>query len=144
MTFSINTSSDTALPAMFGNQSTAGSLYIDPGGSTNVGFMSNTTSPPTNATTTGFKFYGTMLVYEQNNQYSSYFYARSSDIDNLFSLSWISGGSNSADTVPVVLKKYESTTQTSTTQTSTNETATTQTATTQAAATQTPTCSSYY
>jgi hypothetical protein len=74
-----------------------------------AGFVSDTSSAPTGATTTGFVTYGPyVMVIEDNTKgqetYVSEFWATSSGTDGLWTLMWNEAGTAQDDSVPVTLK----------------------------------------
>ena len=82
-----------------------GSLYImhaDPFNSVGVSPMA--TISEMNGTVTGFGLFATQLVYNDNSNLESQFWAQSTSTDGIYSLRWNAEGLMHDDSFPVLLK----------------------------------------
>lgn len=87
------------------------SLYIVPtsGSFEQVGFLSNddnsSSTVPTNATTTGFTWYGTSVCYAaSSSNYELNFWANATNTTGIFSVHWNSEGTAQGSAFPISIK----------------------------------------
>ena len=82
------------------NSTGIGSFYIDPSSSISaVRFASSTTG-----TMTGFTLFGGQVVYINNDQHKSHFWAQTTREDRTWGLYWNTDRRTQGNTVPVVVK----------------------------------------
>ncbi|KAL2272219.1 hypothetical protein FJTKL_07200 [Diaporthe vaccinii] len=91
--------------ATLANGTDIGSLYImhqDPFNS--VGVSEVATISQMNGTVTGFGLFATQLVYNDNSNLESQFWAQSTSTDGIYSLKWNADGGMQDNSFPVLLK----------------------------------------
>lgn len=92
------------------NGTDLGSLYIMHDDAFNsVGVSQVATISKMNGTVTGFGLFGTQLVYNDNSNLESQFWAQPTDTDGIYSLMWNADGGMQDGTFPVLLKYGSST-----------------------------------
>lgn len=84
-----------------------GSFYIVATGSSfrSAGFISSNETVPTNASTVGFKTYGSQVVFVDAGVYESKFWATTTDIPGVWSLAWNVLGASQTNSTPVTIKR---------------------------------------
>lgn len=89
------------------NGTSAGSLYLTPGGFQAVGVREGAAANSSNEYLTGFGLFGTQVVYNNNSNLESQFWAQSTATDGIFALMWNTVGDLEDRSFPVTIKAAE-------------------------------------
>lgn len=89
------------------NGTSAGSLYLTPGGFQAVGVRQEATASSFNETVTGFGLFATQLVYNNDSNLESQFWAQATVTDGIYALMWNAGGDLQDNSFPVTVKAVE-------------------------------------
>lgn len=91
------------------NGTSVGSLYLTPGGFQAVGVREEATASSSNETVTGFGLFATQLVYNNDSNLQSQFWAQATVTDGIYALMWNTGGDFQDNSFPVTVKAVENT-----------------------------------
>lgn len=89
------------------NGTSAGSLYIIPQAFNAVGVRDAAGLSDINGTTTGFGLFATQLVYNNDSELESQFWAQSTATEGIYALMWNTAGELQENSFPVTVKASE-------------------------------------
>ncbi len=108
LTWQISTSSGTTLNATSNSTgNSVGALYIVDSDASfaAAGFITNNSTVPSGAVTSGFRLFGGQLVYlDSNGTMEAQFWATTTSSTGVWSLMWNSAGTSEDNSVPVAIK----------------------------------------
>lgn len=93
--------------ATFSNGTSAGLLYIRPEANYALGVLPITRAAYINGTVTGFALFATQLVYNNNTELESQFWATATNDSGVYQLTWNEDGELTTGSFPVVIKGVE-------------------------------------
>lgn len=93
--------------ATFFNGTSAGSLYIRPEANYALGILPTTRAAYINGTASGFALFASQLVYNNNIELQSQFWASSTNDTGVYQLTWNESGDLTDGSFPVVIKGVE-------------------------------------
>ncbi|KAJ4394819.1 hypothetical protein N0V93_004039 [Gnomoniopsis smithogilvyi] len=101
------TSENWQMNGTLSNGTSAGSLYILPEAFNAVGVRDDAGITELNGTTTGFGLFATQLVYNNDSNLESQFWAQSTEMEGIYVLMWNTAGDLQDDSFPVTVKASE-------------------------------------
>jgi hypothetical protein len=93
--------------ASYVNGTAAGSMYIMDQESYAVGLLPQAKAAYINGTVSGFALFASQLVYNNNTLLEAQFWARETDVDSVYGLTWTLDDSSPNGEFPVVVKASE-------------------------------------